>query len=100
MFSWWELGGRIFQQTIGIPTGTDCAPLLTNLLFILEFEIKETSETIAYSSYLDLYLYIDDGKLFIRLHDKQDDSNFPIVNFPFLSSNIPSAPHTVFTFYS
>ena len=27
-----------------------------------------------------------------RLHDKRDDFNFPIVNFPFLSSNIPSAP--------
>ena len=27
-----------------------------------------------------------------RLYDKRDDFNFPIVNFPFLSSNIPSAP--------
>ena len=44
------------------------------------------------SSYLDLYLYIDNGKLTIRLYDKQDDFNFPIVNFPFLSSNIHSAP--------
>ena len=43
-----------------------------------ELEIKETTETAASSSYLDCYLYID--------------FNFPIVNFPFLSSNIPSAP--------
>ena len=27
-----------------------------------------------------------------RLYDKRDDFNFPIVNFPFLSSNIRSAP--------
>ena len=27
-----------------------------------------------------------------RLYDKRDDFNFPIVNFPFLSSFIPSAP--------
>ena len=38
------------------------------------------------------YLYIDNGKLITRLYDKWDDFNFPIVNFPFLSSNIPSAP--------
>ena len=46
-------------------------------------------ETVASSSYC--YLYIDNGKLTTRLYDKWDDFNFPIVNFPFLSSNIPSA---------
>ena len=56
-----------------------------------ELEIKETTETAAASSYLDCYLYIDSGKLTTRLYDKRDDFNFPIVNFPFLSS-IPSAP--------
>ena len=25
-------GGRVFQQTVGIPIGTNCAPLLTDLL--------------------------------------------------------------------
>jgi hypothetical protein len=25
-------GGRIFQQTVGIPMGTNCAPLLADLL--------------------------------------------------------------------
>ena len=57
-----------------------------------ELEIKETTETAASSSYLDCYLYIDNGKLNTRLYDKRDDFNSPIVNFPFLSSNIPSAP--------
>ena len=56
-----------------------------------ELEIKETAEIAASSSYLDCYLYIDNGKLTTRLYDKRDDFNFPIVNFPFLSSNIPSA---------
>ena len=139
-----EFGGRIFQQTIGIPMGTKCAPLVADFtdLFIysyeaefvqsllqagkkhlaqqfnftyryiddvlslkntkfaeyLEFiyprelEIKETTETAASSSYLDCYLYIDNGKGTTRLYDTRDDFNFPIVNFPFLSSNIPSAP--------
>ena len=57
-----------------------------------ELEVKETTETVASSSYLDWYLYIDNGTLTTRLYDKRDDINFPIVNFPFLSSNIPSAP--------
>jgi hypothetical protein len=25
-------GGRVFQQTVGIPMGTNCAPLLADLL--------------------------------------------------------------------
>ena len=54
--------------------------------------INETTETAASSSYLDCYLYTDNGKLTTRLYDKRDDFNFPIVNFPSLSSNIPSAP--------
>ena len=56
-----------------------------------ELEIKETTETTT-SSCLDCYFYIGNGKLTTRLYDKRDDFNFPIVNFPFLSSNIPSAP--------
>ena len=44
------------------------------------------------SSYLYCCLCIDSGKPTTRLYDKRDDFNFPIVNFPFLSSNIPSAP--------
>ena len=135
-----DFGGRIFQQTIGIPMGINCAPLLADLvlysyeaefvqsllqagkihlaqqfnftyryiddvlslkkkiaeylefIYPRELEIKETTETAASFSYLDCYLYIDNGKLTTRLYDKRDDFNFPIVNFPFLSSNISSAP--------
>ena len=130
-----EFGGRIFQQTIGIPMSTNCAPLLADLFLysyeaefvqsllkagkkhlaqqfnftyryiddvlslkntkfadFLELEIKETTETSASSSYLGCYLYIHNGKFTTRLYDKRDDFSFPIVNFPFLSSNIPSAP--------
>ena len=34
----------------------------------------------------------EDGKLFTRLYDKRDDFDFPIVNFPCLSSIIPESP--------
>jgi hypothetical protein len=44
-------------------------------------------------SYLDLHLEIDsEGRLRTKLYDKRDDFNFPIVNFPFICSNIPAAP--------
>ena len=36
--------------------------------------------------------YLHGGKLSTRLYDKRDDFDFHIVNFPFLSSNIPSSP--------
>jgi hypothetical protein len=49
-----------------------------------ELEIKDTT---------DLHLEIDtEGRLRTKLYDKRDDFNFPIVNFPFICSNIPAAP--------
>ena len=135
-------GNRVFQQTVGIPMGTNCAPLLADLflysyeaefiqnllhrkekklaqsfnftfryiddvlslnhpkfgdylndIYPPELEIKDTTDTSMSASYLDLYLEIDNsGQLKSKLYDKRDDFNFPIVNFPFLSSNIPAAP--------
>ena len=43
--------------------------------------------------YLDLTFIKDsEGKRSTRLCDKRDDFDFHIVNFPFLSSNVPSGP--------
>ena len=45
------------------------------------------------ANYLDLAFIIGtNNKLYTKLHDKRDDFNFQIVNFPFLSSNITSNP--------
>ena len=64
-----------------------------HLIYPSELEIKETTDTPTSASYLDLYLYIDDsGHLKSKIYDKRDDFDFPIVNFPFLGSNIPSSP--------
>ena len=136
-----QFGGRLFQQTVGIPMGTNCAPLLADLflysyesefldglkkkdkklarsfnfsfryiddvlslnnprfgdflhlIYPDELEIKDTTDTPKSACYLDLHLEIDStGKLNTKLFDKRDSFNFQIVNFPFLSSNIPSAP--------
>ena len=62
-------------------------------IYPIELEIKDTTDTIKSASYLDLHLKIDnEGRLKTKLYDKRDDSSFPIVNFPFLSSNMPAAP--------
>jgi hypothetical protein len=135
-------GGRIFQQTIGIPMGTNCAPLLADLfrysyeadviqglrktnekklarsfyftfryiddvlslnnykfgdfvdrIYPIELEIKDTTDTDRSALYLDIHLEIDsERRLGTILYDKRDDFNFPIVNFPFIFSNIAAAP--------
>ena len=135
-------GGRVFQQTVGIPMDTNCAPLLADLflysheadfiqrllkknekklvrsfnftfryiddvlslnnfsfgdfvdrIYPIELEIKDTKDTDRSASYLDLHLEIDsEGRLRTKLYDKRDDFNFPIVNFPFICSNLPAAP--------
>ena len=58
-----------------------------------ELTISETTESISIASYLDL-LFIRDksNNITTRLYDKRDTFGFHIVNFPFMSNNIPSAP--------
>ena len=127
---------------VGIPMGTNCAPLLTDLflysyknevldklikegkrklarkfnlsyryihylisfnnrrfkefisdIYPKELTISETKEFTSIASYLDL-LFIRDknNNITTKLYDKHDAFGFHIVNFPFMSSNISSAP--------
>jgi hypothetical protein len=58
-----------------------------------ELEIKETTDTASFASYLDLYLEFDDsGQLTTKIYDKRDDFNFKIINFLNMCSNIPASP--------
>ena len=62
-------------------------------MYPVELEIKDTTESNTSASYLDLLLSIGrDGQLHTSIYDKRDDFNFHIINFPFLSSNIPTSP--------
>ena len=58
-----------------------------------ELTISETTEFTSFASYLDL-LFIRDknNNKTTKLNDKRDAFGFHFVNFPFMSSNIPSAP--------
>ena len=60
-----------------------------------DFQLTAEKASISYhlANYLDLTFMINSGgKLSTRLYDKLDDFDFHIVNFPFLSSSIPSGP--------
>jgi hypothetical protein len=62
-------------------------------IYPIEPELKDTTDADRSASYLDLHLEIDsEGRLRAKHYDKRDDFNFPIVNFPFVCSNILSAP--------
>jgi hypothetical protein len=62
-------------------------------IYPIELEIKDTTDTEMSAPYLDLHLEIDsEGRLRTKLYDNRDDFNFPIVNLPFICSNIPAAP--------
>ena len=53
-------------------------------------EKANTSDDLA--NYLDLtFITESNNRLYTKLYDKRDDCDFHIVNFPFLSSNIPSS---------
>ena len=58
-----------------------------------ELTISETTESTSVASYLDLLFTPDrSNNITTKLYDKRDAFGFRIVNFPFMSSNIPSAP--------
>ena len=58
-------------------------------IYPIELEIKDTTDTDMSASYLDIHLRIDSEA---AVKNKRDHFNFPIVNFPFICSNIPAAP--------
>ena len=57
-----------------------------------QLTVEKANKSDHLADYIDLTFIIDNGsKLSTRLYDKRDDFDFHIVNFPFLSSNIPLA---------
>ena len=57
-----------------------------------ELTITETTESTSVASYLDLLSIRDkSNNIMTKLYDKRDTFGFHIVNFPFMSSNTPSA---------
>jgi hypothetical protein len=68
----------------------------------IKLEIKDTTDTARSATLLDLLLEIDsEARLRMKLYDKMDNLNFPIVSFPFLFRNVPSAyVYAVYIYHS
>ena len=66
--------------------------LVINDIYSRELQLKKTSESPTALSYLDIEVTILNEKYCTAIYDKRDDFNFRIVNFPYLSSSIPSGP--------
>ena len=63
------------------------------VIYPSQLTVKKNNKSDHLADSLDFTFIIDKGgKLSTRLYDKRDDFDFHIVNFPFLSSNIPSDP--------
>ena len=62
--SWVNIGNKVFRQCVGIPMGTDCAPLLANLfLFFYEYNyMKDLIKTklVLAKKFNNTMRYIDD----------------------------------------
>ena len=70
-------------------------------IYPTELEIKETTNSKEFASYLDLFLETDqENKIVSKIYDKRDDLIFPIVNFQYVFGNIPASPSYGFMFRS
>ena len=57
-----------------------------------EIVLKKTTESANEVTYLDIHITVSNGLFSTRVYDKTESFNFLIVNYPFMSSNIPSGP--------
>ena len=62
-------------------------------IYPCQLTVEKANKSDHLEDHLNLTFIIDsEGKLSTRLYDKRDDFDLYIVNFPFLSNNIPSGP--------
>ena len=59
-------------------------------IYPTELELKKENNSNSCASFLDLYIYIENGEFHTRLFDKRDNFGFDIVRMPFYCSNVPS----------
>ena len=57
-----------------------------------ELVLLNTNVSANSCNYLDLSIVLQNGKFKYSLYDKRNDFNFDVINYPFLSGNIPKIP--------
>ena len=133
-----QFDGMVYQQIVGIPMGTNCAPLIADLflycyerdfisnlqkskrfdlidkfndtsrylddIFIIdnpafakhipdiyprELQLNKANTSDKETFFLDLNIKDIGNNIHISVYDKRDYFGFPIVNFPWLSGDVP-----------
>ena len=68
-----------FEQTVG-------------QIYPNELQLNKANSSDTEAPFLDLNLSITNGIVSSKIYNEQDDSNFEIVNFPFLDGDVPRSP--------
>ena len=72
-------------------------------IYPAELQLNKANTSDRETSFLDLNIKVIDSDIHTNIYDKRDDFRFPIVNFPWLSGDVPRLPSCtvyVFTFCS
>ena len=98
-----RFGSKLYRQIVGIPMGTNCAPLVADLFlfcyerdFMLSLSDNNQADIIeafnSTSRYLDDLLNIDNPYFEQMVGQIYPTELFEIVNFPFLAGDVPRSP--------
>ena len=136
-----QFGDMVYQQIVGIPMGTNCAPLIADLflycyerdfmsnlqkskrfdlidkfndtsrylddiftidnpefaehipdIYPREHQLNKANTSDKETFFLDLNIKVVGSNIHTSVYDKRDDFGFPIVNFPWLSGDVPRLP--------
>ena len=136
-----QFGGMVYQQIVGIPMGTNCAPFRADLflycyerdfmsdlqkskrhdlidmfndtsrylndiftidnpefekyipdIYPAELQLNKANTSDKETSFLDLNIKVIGSDIHTSVYDKRDVFGFPIVNFPWLSGDVPRLP--------
>ena len=63
--------------------------LVVDRIYPTELQLNRANSSNTEVSFLDLILCISNGTVSTKIHDKRDDFDFDIVNFPFLDGDVP-----------
>ena len=61
-------------------------------IYPAELQLNKTTTSDKETSFLDLNIKVIGGDIHTSVYDKRDDFGFPIVNFPWLSGDVPRLP--------
>ena len=65
---------------------------MVHRIYPAELQLNKANASDIEAAFLDLNLSIPNDIVSSKIHDKRDDFNFDIVNFPFLDGDVPQHP--------